>query len=55
VRDVVHELVATDGAIAKLGARDNAADEPTQPAGNRHVIVHNPRDPMIPVSGSLRL
>lgn len=55
MRGVVHELVATDRAIAKLGARGNAAEEPTQLAGNRHVIVHNPRDPMIPVSGSLRL
>ena len=43
--DVVHELVATERALGKLGARSIAADEPAQLRRNRHVIVRNPRDP----------
>ena len=44
--DVVHELVATVRALEKLAARGIAAEEPPQLPGNRHVIVHNPRDPL---------
>lgn len=43
--DVVHELVATERALDKLGARSIAAEEPAQLPRNRHVIVRNPRDP----------
>jgi hypothetical protein len=46
VPDVVHELVATVRALEKLAARGIAAEEPPQLPGNRHVIVHNPRDPV---------
>jgi hypothetical protein len=45
VSDVVHELVATERALDKLGGRSIAADEPAQLPLNRHVIVRNPRDP----------
>ena len=44
--DVVYELVATVRALDKLAARGIAADEPPQLPGNRHVSVHNPRDPV---------
>ena len=43
--DVVHELVATERALGKLGARSITADEPAQLPRNRHVVVRNPRDP----------
>jgi hypothetical protein len=46
VTDVVHELVATVRALDKLAARGIAAEEPPQLPGSRHVIVHNPRDPL---------
>jgi len=45
VLDVVHQLVATERALDKLGARGISADEPTQLPHNRHVIVSNPREP----------
>lgn len=45
VPDVVHELVATERALDKLGARSISADEPAQLPRNRHVVVRNPRDP----------
>lgn len=45
--DVVHELVATERALHKLGARSISADEPTQLPRNRHVFVRNPRDPVM--------
>jgi hypothetical protein len=45
VPDVVHELLATERAIDKLGARGIAADEIVRLQRSRHVIVHNPRDP----------
>jgi hypothetical protein len=45
VPDVVHELVATERALEKLGTRGIAPDEPGQLRRNRHVIVRNPRDP----------
>src|SRR4029078_4591160 len=44
VRDVVHELIATDRALDKLGARSIAAQEPLDWVRSRHVIVANPRD-----------
>lgn len=45
VPDLVHELVATERALDKLGARSISADEPAQLPRNRHVVVRNPRDP----------
>ena len=41
--DAVHELLATEVALAKLGARNISADEAGQLPRNRHVIVQNPR------------
>ena len=43
--DVVHELVATERALDKLGARSIAAEEPAQLPRNQHVIVRNPPRP----------
>jgi uncharacterized DUF497 family protein len=40
--DAVHELLATEAALTKLGARGVSADEAGQIARNRHVIVRNP-------------
>lgn len=40
--DVVHELLATEAAIGKLGARTISADEAGQLARKRHVTVRNP-------------
>jgi hypothetical protein len=45
VPDVVHELVATQRALDKLGTRSISAGEAAQLPRNRHVIVRNPRDP----------
>jgi hypothetical protein len=39
--DAVHELLATEVALAKLGARNISADEAGQLPRNRHVIVRN--------------
>ena len=44
--DVVHELVPTDRALAKLAARNISFREATQLAGNRHVVARNPSDPV---------
>lgn len=41
--DAVHELLATEVALAKLGARNISADEAGQLPRNRHAIVRNPR------------
>jgi hypothetical protein len=41
--DVVHELLATEAALDKLGARDITADEAGQILRNEHVTVGNPR------------
>ena len=41
--DVVHELLATEAALDKLGARDISADEASQLPRNEHVTVRNPR------------
>ena len=38
----VHELLATEVALAKLGARNISADEAGQLPRNRHVIARNP-------------
>ena len=45
VPDVVHELVATERALDKLGARGISPDEAAQLPRNWHVIVRNARDP----------
>ena len=42
--DVVHELIATEAALAKLGARGISIDEVEQSPRNEHVTVRNPRD-----------
>jgi hypothetical protein len=41
--DVVHELLATEAAIGKLGARPISADEAGQLARNEHLTVRNAR------------
>lgn len=41
--DVIHELIATDAAIDKLGRRRITDDEAEQLAHNRHVILPNVR------------
>jgi uncharacterized DUF497 family protein len=45
VADVVHELVPTKRALAKLAARNISFREATQLPGNRHVVARNPSDP----------
>ena len=45
VPHVVHELVATERALDKLGARGISPDEAAELPRNRHVVVHNPRGP----------
>jgi hypothetical protein len=40
--DVVHELLATEAALDKLGARNVSADEAGQLARNEHITVRNP-------------
>jgi hypothetical protein len=40
--DAVHELLATEVALTKLGARNISAEEAGQLPRNRHVIVRNP-------------
>ena len=40
--DAVHELLATEVALAKLGARNISAEEAGQLPRNRHIIVRNP-------------
>lgn len=44
VRDIVHELLATEVAIDKLARRVISADEAGQLPRNRHVIVRNPSE-----------
>ena len=41
--DAVHELLITEAALDKLGARGISAQEAEQLPRNRHVIVRNPR------------
>jgi uncharacterized DUF497 family protein len=45
VPDVVHELLATDRARDKLGARGISAEEVAQLPRNPHVTVRDPRAP----------
>ena len=42
-RDGVRQLLATDVALDKLGARGISAGEAEQLPRNRHVVVRNPR------------
>ena len=42
--DVISELLATDVALDKLGAREISADEAGQLPRNHHITVRNPRD-----------
>lgn len=42
--DVVHELIATEAALVKLGTRAISIDEVEQLPRNTHVTVKNPRD-----------
>jgi hypothetical protein len=42
-RDAVHQLLATDVALDKLGARRISAEEAEQLPRNAHVMVRNPR------------
>jgi uncharacterized DUF497 family protein len=41
----VHELLITDAALSKIGAREISADEAEELLRNRHVILGNPRAP----------
>jgi hypothetical protein len=42
---VVHELLGTERALKKLGARSISAEEVAQLLRNPHVLIRNPRDP----------
>ena len=44
-REVVHQLLATDVALDKLGSRGISAEEAEQLLRNRHLTVRNPREP----------
>ena len=48
VADRVHQLLVTDVALDKLGARQIAAVDAEQLLRNPHVIVRNPRSPADP-------
>jgi hypothetical protein len=48
VADRVHQLLVTDVALDKLGARQIAAVDAEQLLRNPHVIVRNPRSPANP-------
>lgn len=43
-RDVIHQLLATDLALDKPGARDISARAAEQLPRNRHVTIRNPRE-----------
>ena len=43
--DVIHELIATEAAIDKLGRRGIAVEEAERLPHNRHVILPNVRGP----------
>lgn len=47
-RDVVHQLLATDVALDKLGARGISAEEAEQLPRNRHVTARHPREGIEP-------
>lgn len=42
-RDGIHQLLATDVALDKLGARGISAEEAVQLPRNRHITARNPR------------
>ena len=44
-RDAVHQLLASDAALDKLGPRGITAEEAEQLPRNRHHTVRNPREP----------
>jgi hypothetical protein len=48
VPDHVHQLLASDATLDKLGARHISSGEAEQLLSNRHVIVRNPRSPAEP-------
>lgn len=41
--DAVHELLATEAALGKLGARNISAEEAAQLPRNRYAILRDPR------------
>jgi len=43
-RDVVRQLLATDVALDKLGARGILAEEAEQLPRNQHLVIRNPRE-----------
>jgi hypothetical protein len=43
-REAIHQLLATDIALDKLGARGISTEEAEQLLRNRHATVRNPRD-----------
>jgi hypothetical protein len=43
-REAIHQLLATDTALDKLGALGISAQEAEQLLRNRHATVRNPRD-----------
>jgi hypothetical protein len=45
VRDEVIELLLTEAALDKLGARNVSSEEAEQVLRNAHVVVRNPRAP----------
>lgn len=44
--DVVHELLATERALAKLGARGISSEEAAQLPRNAHATIRNPHAPI---------
>ena len=46
--EVIFELLATEAAVDKLGARGITIDEASRLVGNRHVIVSNPNNTASP-------
>jgi hypothetical protein len=44
VPDVVHELLATERAVSKLGARGISREDVAQLPRNAHVTVRNPHE-----------
>jgi uncharacterized DUF497 family protein len=52
-RDAIHQLLITDLALDKLGARGISAAEAEQLPRNRHVTVRSPREPSEPSKRSL--
>jgi hypothetical protein len=46
VADVVHELLATERALAKLGARGISSEKAAQLPRNAHATIRNPHAPI---------